>query len=65
VTFQESWLGHSLVVTHPKKGRLLAKTSKIKLAGIKKQQNRLKEEINRYWQRHQFMRANQVTQENP
>lgn len=49
--------GDVLQIVHPEKGWLGAKTSKIKLPGIRKQRDGFKGAIGHYWQRHQIMRA--------
>ena len=45
-----------LQIVHPEKGSLGAKTTKVKLPGIKKKRERFKGVLGRYWQRHQVMR---------
>ncbi len=57
--FKESSFGNALVVTHPEKGLIGAKTSKIKLAGLKKEKDDFNAAVGHYWQRHQIMRAHQ------
>jgi Zn-dependent protease with chaperone function len=57
--FKESSFGNALVVTHPEKGLIGAKTSKIKLAGLKKEKDDFNATVGHYWQRHQIMRAHQ------
>jgi Zn-dependent protease with chaperone function len=46
----------SLLITHPEKGRFGAKTTKVGLAGIGKQEAEFKGVVGQYWQRHQIMR---------
>lgn len=60
--FKESTLGNALVVTHPEKGMLGAKTSKVKLSGLKKEKDAFNAAVSHYWQRHQIMRARQQAQ---
>ncbi len=59
--FRESSFGNALIVTHPEKNALGlgAKTSKIKLPGLKKDKDQFNAVVSRYWQRHQIMRAQQ------
>ena len=60
--FKESSFGNALIVTHPEKNALGlgARTSKIKLAGlIKQDKDRFNATVSHYWQRHQIMRAQQ------
>jgi Zn-dependent protease with chaperone function len=60
--FKESSFGNALVVTHPEKNALGlgAKTSKIKLPGLKKDKDEFNAVVGAYWQRHQIMRAHQL-----
>ena len=58
--FKESSFGNTLVVTHPEKGLLGAKTSKIKLSGLNKEKDAFNATVAHYWQRHQVMRAHQL-----
>ncbi|MES2533832.1 MAG: M48 family metallopeptidase [Pseudomonadota bacterium] len=60
LAFNNSSFGNTLVVTHFDKGALGARTSKIKLRGLGKNENALKEAAGRYWHRHQVMRAAQA-----
>jgi hypothetical protein len=48
----------SLLITHPEKGWLGAKTTKVGLPGIGKQEAQLRGVVGQYWQRHQIMRNN-------
>ncbi len=57
--FKESSFGNALVVTHPEKGMIGAKTSKIKLPGLKKDKDEFNAAVAAYWHRHQIMRAHQ------
>jgi len=59
--YKESSFGNALIVTHPEKNALGlgAKTSKIKLAGLKKEKDPFNATVGHYWQRHQVMRAQQ------
>ncbi|PJI98626.1 Zn-dependent protease with chaperone function [Acidovorax sp. 69] len=57
--FKESSFGNALIVTHPEKGMLGAKTTKIKLSGLKKEKDPFNAVVGHYWQRHQMMRAHQ------
>ncbi|CAN7281212.1 M48 family metallopeptidase [Acidovorax sp. LjRoot129] len=59
--YKESSFGNALIVTHPEKNALGlgAKTSKIKLAGMKKEKDQFNATVGHYWQRHQIMRAHQ------
>jgi hypothetical protein len=45
-----------LQIEHPEKGWLGAKTTKVKLPGIKNEKERLKAVLGHYWQRHQISR---------
>jgi len=60
--YKESSFGNALIVTHPEKNALGlgAKTSKIKLPGLKKQKDDFNATVGHYWQRHQVMRAQQA-----
>ncbi|MBV7431324.1 MULTISPECIES: M48 family metallopeptidase [unclassified Acidovorax] len=59
--YKESSFGNALIVTHPEKNALGlgAKTSKIKLADLKKEKDPFNATVGHYWQRHQVMRAQQ------
>lgn len=48
--------GDVLQVTHPEKGWMGPKRTKVKLPGIKKERERFKQLMGQYWQRHQYMR---------
>lgn len=52
--------GDVLEISHPEKGWLGAKTTKVKLPGIKNQREQLKSVLGQYWQRHQIMRREQL-----
>ncbi len=58
--FKESSFGNALVVTHPEKGVIGAKTTKIKLPGLKKDKDAFNATVGAYWHRHQIMRAQQL-----
>jgi len=49
--------GDVLQIVHPEKGLLGAKTTKVKLKGIRKERDRFKGALGHYWRRHQIMRA--------
>ena len=59
--FKESSFGNALVVTNPEKNALGpgAKTTKIKLPGLKKDRDQFNAVEGAYWQRRQMMRAHQ------
>jgi Zn-dependent protease with chaperone function len=61
VQYNDSSLGDTLVVTRFEKKAIGIghQTTKIKLGGIKKQKDDFQAAVNRYWQRHQAMRAQQ------
>ncbi|MDB5965522.1 MAG: peptidase, partial [Polaromonas sp.] len=59
MTFNNSSFGNTLTITHFDKGMLGARTSKIKLRGLGKQEANFKAAVGDYWQRHQIMRAQQ------
>jgi Zn-dependent protease with chaperone function len=61
--FYESSFGNALVVTHPEKGVIGAKTTKIKLPGLKKEKDQFNAVVGLYWQRHQIMRVQQQQQQ--
>lgn len=65
LSYKESALGDALVVTHHDKGRLGARTTKLKLPGLGKQKEALRAAVGAYWQRHQIMRAQQQQHGNP
>ena len=48
--------GDVLRIEHPQKGWLGAKTTKVKLPGIKKERARFKQVLGHYWQRHLYMK---------
>jgi hypothetical protein len=50
----------SLVITHPEKGRFGAKTTKVGLAGLGKQEAQFRGVVGQYWQRHQIMRKSLI-----
>lgn len=51
----------SITITHPEKGKLgTSKTSKLKLALVNGERDRLKAVLGQYWQRHQIMRKIQA-----
>jgi Zn-dependent protease with chaperone function len=54
--YEDGFGGDVLTVTHPDKGWLGAKTSKIKLPGIKPQRDAFKQALGVYWTRHRAMR---------
>jgi len=54
--YEDAFGSDILQIIHPEKGWCGAKTTKIKLPGIRKQRAQLKEAMGRYWQRHQIMR---------
>jgi len=54
--YEDAFGSDILQIIHPEKGLLGAKTTKIKLPGIRKQRSQLKDALGRYWQRHQIMR---------
>ena len=56
LNYVDGFGGDLLRIEHPEKGWLGAKTTKVKLPGIKKERARFKEVLGRYWQRHQYMR---------
>ena len=58
--FKESSLGNALVVTHPEKGLIGQKTTKVKLPGLKKEKDHFNAVVGAYWQRHQIMRVQQL-----
>lgn len=53
--------GDVLQIQHPEKGLLGAKTTKVKLPGIKKERERFKQVLWHYWQRHLFMKQRLMT----
>lgn len=56
-----SFSSDTLFITHPEKGWLGAKTSKVKVSGdTKKQRTQFKNTLGAYWQRHQIMRKGLV-----
>jgi hypothetical protein len=59
MTFNNSSFGNTLAITHFDKGLIGARTSKIKLKGLGKQEEHFKAVLGSYWQRHQIMRAQQ------
>lgn len=54
--YEDGYGGDVLHIDHPEKGLLGAKSSKVKLPGIRKERARFKEVLGYYWNRHQFMR---------
>jgi len=59
MTFNNSSFGNTLTITHFDKGVIGARTSKVKLKGLAKQEERFKAVLGHYWERHQIMRAQQ------
>ncbi|MFN4120093.1 M48 family metallopeptidase [Acidovorax sp.] len=59
--YKESSFGNALIVSHPEKNAmgLGAKTTKIRLPGLKKEKDYFNAVVADYWQRHQIMRAQQ------
>lgn len=53
--YEDAFGSDILRITHPEKGRFGAKTSKVKLPGIRKQRTQLKSALGHYWQRHRIM----------
>lgn len=61
--YEDAFGSDFLRITHPQKGWLGAKTTKVKLPGIKKQRSQIKGALGHYWQRHQIMRKGLNSQE--
>ena len=59
MAFDNNTFGNTLTITHFDKGMVGARTSKIKLKGLGKQEEHFKAVLGNYWQRHQIMRAQQ------
>lgn len=57
--YEEGFLGDVLTITHPGKGWRGARTTKVKLPGLKDQRPRFSAVLEAYWQRHQIMRSYQ------
>ncbi|GKS83797.1 M48 family metallopeptidase [Acidovorax sp. SUPP1855] len=60
MAFKDSILGDSLTITHPEKSLLRAKSTKLKLPGLKKDKQRFKATLEHYWERHQVMRGRET-----
>ncbi|MFZ6656587.1 M48 family metallopeptidase [Undibacterium sp. TJN19] len=58
--YTDSMLTDVLTIKHPEKGTFGAKTTKVKLGGIKKQRDAFKAASEHYWHRHQIMRHHQA-----
>lgn len=56
--YEDAFGSDILRITHPEKGRLGAKTTKVKLPGIRNHRKQLKAALGQYWQRHQIMLNN-------
>lgn len=56
LNYVDGFGGDLLRIDHPEKGWLGAKTTKVKLPGIKKERARFKDVLGHYWQRHRYMR---------
>jgi len=54
--YRDGISGDVLEIVHPEKGLIGAKTTKVKLPGIRKDRQRCKAVLAHYWQRHQIMR---------
>jgi Zn-dependent protease with chaperone function len=52
--------GDVLEIIHPEKGLIGRKTTKVKLPGISKQRDHVKQALGHYWQRHKAMRQQQL-----
>jgi Zn-dependent protease with chaperone function len=55
-SYEDGYGGDVLKIEHPEKSWLGAKTTKVKLPGIRKQREQFKAVLGHYWQRHQIMR---------
>ncbi|MBI3729450.1 MAG: M48 family metalloprotease [Burkholderiales bacterium] len=60
--YEDGMLSDTLTIKHPEKGMLGAKSTKVKLAGIKKVREEFKNVSGHYWHRHQVMRHQQALQ---
>ena len=60
--YEDGMLSDTLTIKHPEKGMLGAKTTKVKLSGIKKVREEFKNVSGHYWHRHQVMRHQQALQ---
>ena len=60
LNYENGFGGDVLQIAHPEKGWLGAKSTKVKLPGIGKERERLKQTLGHYWQRHQYMRQQQA-----
>jgi hypothetical protein len=58
--YTDSMLTDVLTIKHPEKGTFGAKTTKVKLGGIKNQRDSFKATSEHYWRRHQIMRHHQA-----
>lgn len=61
--YEDAYVSDILRIFHPQKGWLGAKTTKVKLPGIKKQRPQFKDALGHYWQRHQIMRKGLSSEE--
>lgn len=57
--YEDGYFGDVMQITHPEKGMLGKKTTKVKLPGASRQRASIKQTLGVYWQRHQYMRKNQ------
>ncbi|AEG01021.1 M48 family metallopeptidase [Methylomonas methanica] len=60
IKYEDAFGSDILRITHPEKGRFGAKTTKVKLPGIRKKRKQLKAALGQYWQRHQIMLSNSM-----
>lgn len=60
--YEDGMMSDVLTIKHPEKGMLGAKSTKVKLPGIKKVREEFKNVSGHYWHRHQVMRHQQALQ---
>lgn len=58
--YEDGMMSDTLTIKHPEKGMLGAKSTKVKLPGIKKVREEFKNVSGHYWHRHQVMRHQQA-----
>lgn len=63
--YEDGFGGDVLTLVHPEKNWLGAKTTKVKLPGIRKERERFKALLGQYWQRHQIMRREKAAMASP
>ena len=62
INYTDGSFGDTLEISHPEKGWFGAKKTKVTLKGLSKRRDEFKNTLGIYWQRHQYMRSQQLAQ---